>query len=339
MKAGPIVEALLASTEPSVRWKVRSNVLGEPSDTSGMRALREEIRVSPRARGLLEGRSVDRSESTGIGVYHKWQGQHWALLALADLGYPERDAQLAPVRDRVLSHWLSQEFRTSFPAATKAQTYRKGGVPLLRGRYRRCASQQGGALFSTTVLGLADERSNELVELLLRWQWPDGGWNCDRAPTAATSSFTETWLPMVGLWAHFEATGDRRAEGAARRAAEVLLARRMFRRIADGSLLDREFVRLHYPLYWHYDILGGLKAVGRLGLLRDGRCSEALDLLESKRLPDGGWPAEGRYYRAGGPTVPNSDSVAWGGTSTRHRNEWVTSDALGVLRRAGRLDI
>jgi len=45
--------------------------------------------------------------------------------------------------------------------------------------------------------------------------------------------------------------------------------------------------------------------------------------------PDGGWPAEAKY----------STKVAldWGGTSKKHMNEWVTADALGVLKAFGRL--
>jgi len=32
------------------------------------------------------------------------------------------------------------------------------------------------------------------------------------------------------------------------------------------------------------------------------------------------------------------DCADWGGTSTRRANQWVTADALTVLRAAGRLD-
>src|SRR3989475_12467803 len=36
-------------------------------------------------------------------------------------------------------------------------------------------------------LGIADGRTNALVERLLHWQWPDGGWNCDKHSSADTS--------------------------------------------------------------------------------------------------------------------------------------------------------
>ena len=58
-----------------------------------------------------------------------------------------------------------------------------------------------------------------------------------------------------------------------------------------------EFVKLHYPRYWHYDILGALKVFSEIELTGDERSEVALNLLEEKELSDGGWPAEGRYYK------------------------------------------
>jgi hypothetical protein len=59
----------------------------------------------------------------------------------------------------------------------------------------------------------------------------------------------------------------------------------------------------------------------------------ALDLLESKSLPDGGFPAEKAYYQATSRIIGSGRSlVNWGGVSCRHLNEWVTVDALAVLK-------
>jgi hypothetical protein len=204
----------------------------------------------------------------------------------------------------------------------------------MNGRYRRCASQQGNALFSVLTLGLDDGRCSKLVERLLHWQWPDGGWNCDREPAADTSSFMETLTPMRGLALYGARTGDKRSTEAVRRAAEVFLSRRLFRRRSNGAVIREEFTKLHYPLYWHYDILGGLKALAEAGLIGDPRCSDALELLASKRLPGGGWPAEARYYRVSDSGESGAESVDWGGQSKKAMNEWVTADALYVLRAA-----
>ena len=163
----------------------------------------------------------------------------------------------------------------------------KGG-PILQGRARRCASQQGNALYAAVALGLADARCEQLAALLTRWQWHDGGWNCDRKPEASNSSFWETLIPLRALAIYARATRDRRAAEATACAAEIFLKRGLFRRLSDGQVMNPEFLRLHYPCYWRYDILFALKVMREAGFIHDPRCAEALDVLESKQLPEGG---------------------------------------------------
>jgi hypothetical protein len=328
-----IVNALLKSAEPSIRWKTRVHVLGDDPSSKALRALQEEIRRSPRVQALLSRRKQLGRPGMARQVYYKWHGLHWVLASLADLGYPEGDDGLNPLRDRVLELWLGPSFFEEFEARSKEASYGKQGVPLMRGRYRRCGSQHGSALYSLITLGIADERAASLAERLLHWQWPDGGWNCDRHPEADTSSFMETVLPMLGLAAYARSNKDGAAAKAAKKASEVFLRRKLFKRVSDGKVIHKEFVALHYPLYWHYDFLHGLKAMVQIGRIRDGRCGDALELLEKKRLPNGGWPAEKRYYTVSPKSmVANSDYVDWGGTAAKRMNEWVTVDALAVLR-------
>jgi hypothetical protein len=171
----------------------------------------------------------------------------------------------------------------------------------------------------------------------MHWQWPDGGWNCDRNPDADTSSFGETLTPMIGLFAYGTARRRLVAIEAARRASEVFLRRRLYKRVSDGRVIHWEFAELHYPLYWHYDFLGGLKALGTMAQLDDPRCGDALGLLESKELPRGGWRAERRFYDLPGERPRRgTDRVRWGRLGRATMNEWVTADALSVLRKAGR---
>ena len=271
------------------------------------------------------------------GIYRYWQGSHWVLASLADLGYPAGDPALAPFLDRALSMWTDPRYDRTFRATPEtAKSYPKG-VPLLRGRYRRCASQQGNALLYAVRLGPLDERAHRLARLLQRWQWDDGGWNCSRSPDAHTSSFMETLTPMRGLAAYAARAGSTSARRAAERAAEVFLERRLFRRRSDGRVMRPDFVRLHYPLYWHYDVLGGLKGMAEVGRLDDPRCREALDWLEERELPAGGWPADARYYRVSREYRFGAEFVDWAAPGQGRRNDWVTTDALYVLRAAGRL--
>lgn len=170
MKTQSVLDALLKSKEPSIRWKARVRVLGEERDSKGIRALEEEIRSSPRVRALLSRRGQLGKPGTARKVYYKWQGIHWVLASLADLGYPRGEVSLHPLRDRILEFWLRPNYFQEFVARTESEAYRHEGVPLMEGRYRRCASQQGNPLFFPAALGIADERSDALVERLLHWQ-------------------------------------------------------------------------------------------------------------------------------------------------------------------------
>jgi hypothetical protein len=321
-----IVDALVASDEPSVRWKVRTGVLDEDPESRAIVRLRDEIRRSPRVRSLLE--------RVAGASYRKWSGGHWVLITLADIGYPAGDPDLEPLADRVMQTWLAHRYYAEFE--TSASPYKNPGVPLMDGRYRRCGSQHGGALLAAVTLGVQPAATDRLVERLVHWQWPDGGWNCSRRLAATSSSVYETLLPMRGLAAYADSCGDRFARRASEQAAEVLLTRRVLYRRTTGTLIRNEWAKLHYPSYWYYDVLAAAKGLAEAGLLSDDRCQDGLDLLESKRLPDGGWAAEGKYYNAPGARG-QAEIVDWGGASARKTNAWVTADALAVLHAAGRI--
>jgi hypothetical protein len=147
----------------------------------------------------------------------------------------------------------------------------------------------------------------------------------------------ETLIPLRALALYAKVSGDPQARAAAERAAQIFLQRHLFKRLRDGAVMDEHFILLHYPAYWHYDILFGLKVMAEAGFISDPRCKEALDLLESKRLPDGGFPAEESYSRPTRPELSGYSPVRWGGTGSKTMNLFVTADALYVLRMAGRL--
>ncbi|HET7339136.1 MAG TPA: hypothetical protein VFK22_06275 [Candidatus Dormibacteraeota bacterium] len=152
-----------------------------------------------------------------------------------------------------------------------------------------------------------DQRVRSLVDVLLRAQWPDGGWNCDRNPAAHRSSFHETLAPIWGLVEYHRATGDRAALAAATRAGELLLDHRLFLSRRTGRPINSEWEHIHWPHYWHYDFFHGLRAIALLGKLSDRRTQEALELLRSLRCPDGTWHATGRRYWR-----PSTEAVDWG---------------------------
>jgi hypothetical protein len=332
MKTKNIIDQLSSSSQPTLQYKTLVNILGEDPDSEKMRQIRSKIRTSKISIDLLSERRED-----GRIPYHpysKWYGPHWVLTDLADIYYPAEDKFLLPLKEQEYEWLFSETHLRSAP-------FRKGhgGKPLGPDRPRIHASMEANAIFSLLRLGLNDEKTDELADRLVKTQWPDGGWNCDRRPSPthpANSSFHETITPLRALALHAKMTGNSRSREAAKRAAEVFLKRRMYKRQSDGTIISSAFLKLHYPAYWHYDILMGLKVMAETGFIKDRRCDDALDLLESKQLKDGGFPMEARYFRVGGSNSAGSSRVNWGAVSAKHTNEFVTADALFVLNAAGR---
>jgi hypothetical protein len=179
----------------------------------------------------------------------------------------------------------------------------------------------------------ADPRVQRMARSLVRWQWPDGGWNCDSSVDAQHSSFYESLATLWGLNEYARMTHDCGVRAGVDRAAELFLRHRLFRSCRGETVIDPRWTRLHYPLYWHYDILQALLVLGRADKLRDPRARGALDLLESKRARDGTWHAEGRFWRRGPLNAANTEVVDWGDAGP---NEMITLNALRVLVASGR---
>jgi hypothetical protein len=315
------LQFLKSHSESVIRWKINQGLMGNKPSLAETKNFIEYRDTSQVIRGLL---STQRSD--GSSMYHpydKWFGSHWGLSILADLSYPAGDLSLKPLLEQCYGWLLSKDHQNN--------------IRTINGRVRRCASQEGNCVFYSLALGIADERTEELAARLIKWQWEDGGWNCDKRPNAAVSSFNETLIPLRGLAWYSKSTGDPKAKHAVDRAAELFLKRHLIWRLTDGSIIDPNFLILHYPNYWHYDILFALQVMSEAGYIQDSRCMESLDLLESKWLSDGGFPAEGKYYRVDEKKLSGHSKVDWGGTSKIHSNPYVSMNAFIVLKHSGRL--
>lgn len=316
-----VINRLLKSDEPSIQFKTLVNLLGKDSASNECERIQQAIKSSSRVKLLLSER--DHDGKIPYHPYKKWYGAHWVLVSLADLGYPSGDGTLIPLREQVYEWLFSERHETS--------------IKIIKGRVRRCASQEGNALYSLLTLGLEDEKTEELAERLKKWRWPDGGWNCDKNPQAIHSSFMESLIPLRALTLHSQVKRNKASQEAVKAAADIFLKRNLYKRQKDDSLIKDDFLKLHFPCYWHYDILFGLKVMTEAEFVNDTRCQNALDLLESKKLSDGGFPAEKKYYQVTDKMKSGRSLVNWGGTSKRKMNEFVTVDALWVLKEASRI--
>ncbi len=322
-----LIHSLCSNGDPVVAYRARRLLAGESEQSPAMRKFRLKIGESEMAQNLLRGLNMER-----FNPYRKWQGPHWTLYSLAEIGYPARDTTLLPMRQRVLD-WM---FAPAFLKPPSTAIY-----PDQPERPRRCASMEGNAIWSQLVLDIVDQkRVPFLVDRLLSMQWPDGGWNCDKRPDAHTSSVQETLLPLRGLNSWYRATGDERVLSAITRTAEFLLQRRLLWRKKDGVLIEPNWGgavdKIHYPIRF-YDVLSVLLVMTEMGLVRDHRCQAALDLLESKRLADGSFPIEWTNARQVSRIETRGTYADWGPRHKKKGNLFVTIDALYVLQESGRL--
>ncbi len=305
-----------------MRLKVSRSFRAESSAPADPETLRDLTRGSPAVLQLLA--AVKKESTMDRHPYEKWLGAHWILNGLAELDYPPGDEALVPLKDQVLEWIRSDEVRVK-------QTF------LVADRYRRHASQEGNVLFSLGRLGLADPRLEHVAGDLLRFQWPDGGWNCDRRPETKTSTFTHTSIALRGLVQYARGNPDPAIHSAIERAAAFLLERQLFLRKSTGAPIRPEFVQLTYPDYHFYTYLFGLKIMAEAGYLQDSRCSAALDLLESQFIEGQGWKIEKKYYQYSRPRKNRYSPVRWTAFRNGRANLFLTAEALRILRQAGRV--
>ncbi|MGH2489045.1 MAG: hypothetical protein ACRDFR_05455 [Candidatus Limnocylindria bacterium] len=269
-------------------------------------------------RKLLAGQRPDGG--FGNHPYQKWTGAHWRLVSLVELEIPPGEPRASAAADRVLG-WLTSP-------ANLAPVRRVKGLPLSD------ASIQGNAVAACTRLGLGqDPRVRVLAERIVEWQWPDGGWNCDEDASGRRSSFHETLSTIWGLHEYASATGDPAVVAAARRGAELLLEHRLFRKHGTGKPIHGSWIKLHYPTYWHYDILHALHVLRGMGLVADPRAADALDIVAERRGANGKWTPDAYWWSPPGSGLHTPEVVNWG----RDRpSPMLTLNALRVLKAAGR---
>jgi hypothetical protein len=167
--------------------------------------------------------------------------------------------------------------------------------------------------------GIATERVNVMVKSLIENRMPDGGWNCriKCKPLPHHSSFHTTINVLEGLREAVERNiypNKKAVLKAEAEAREMLLNHGLFRSHRTGKVIDARWTMLSYPPRWHYDMLRALDYFRRSGAKRDPRLQESIDLLISRRRPDGYWPVQNKHRalvyfemeKTGGPSRWNS---------------------------------
>jgi hypothetical protein len=302
------VTAWLLEGDPAVRWQVMRDLLSDPGEA----VARERERVATAGLGAELLSHQDPEGTWARGLYNpKWTSTFYTLLLLRSLG-------LAPGNEAA---------RRGAAILLDRGTMFDGGLRYNVPRGHRepgetCVTGMGLAICS--YFGQPAERLQPLIENLLHEQMPDGGWNCRRPNGATHSSFHTTISALDGLldWERrADVAGDRRVRDARERAHEFLLAHSLYRSHTTGRVAHPSFTRFPFPTHWHYDALRGLDYLRASGVSPDPRIAPAINLVESRRLADGRWPAHAQH--------PGATWVQF--EPPREPGRWTTLRALRVL--------
>lgn len=267
----------LLDADPAIRWQVLRDLVHAPAES--IAAERARIATEGWGARLLARQGEDGQWAGGAcfparSLYQptKDSGQPWistlpTLQLLREFGI---DPGADPVRRAVAK--VKDHCR-----------WEHAGQPFFAGEVEPCINGRTVAL--AVYFGFDVD---SVVDRLLSEQLQDGGWNCEAENGSVRSSFATTINVLEGLLAHELATGgSSESIDARRRGEQYLLERRLFRRKSTGEVVNPAWLQFSFPTYWHYDVLRALDYFWSTGETPDQRMSEAVDLLRSKRQPDG----------------------------------------------------
>ena len=302
----------LLDSDPAIRWQVLRDLVHASAELVAA----ERARVATEGWGarLLALQGEDGQWAGGAcfpAQSFNWrdenQGQPWTstlptLQLLHDFGIDPRADRVhratALVRDHC--HW------------------EHAGQPFFSGEVEPCINGR------TVTLGTYFAQDvDAIVARLLGEQLEDGGWNCEAENGSVRSSFDTTINVLEGLWAHERATGGSAESIAARRRGEeYLLERKLFRRRSTGDIVNPAWLQFSFPTRWHYDVLRALDYFRSVGDVPDSRMEAAIDVVRSKRQPDGTWLLENTHPGAVHFALEEGDD---------RPSQWNTLRALRVL--------
>ena len=269
------VEWLLQG-DPAIRWQVFRDLTDAPSDDVAAERGRVEhegwgarLLALEDADGLWDGGACFPAGYAGDEPGQPWTATMHTLQTLQILGLDPASAAARRVVALVAEHGRWEH---------AGQRYFDGEVePCINGRVI-----ETGAYFGVDVAAI--------VERVLAERLTDGGWNCEAENGSVRSSFDTTINVLDGL-VEFERTsgGSPEVREARLGGEQYLLERDLFRRKSTGDVVDPAYVDFAFPYYWHYDVLRALDYFRGAGAEPDPRMAEAVDVVRSKRQPDGRW--------------------------------------------------
>ena len=325
----PALNWLLEREDPPIRFHTLHDVLGRPLDDKDVREARSKIRDYSPVRKILRVRNRDGYWPPGETCYHpKWTSTVWPLMLLGEMGL-DPDEGVKAASERFLDQHQLQNGAFSCPSRLE-KVRKKWEEPCLTGNMVR----------TLLVFGYGeDPRIKKAIEWMPKDQLEDGGWNCNYPEKKVKhSSFMSTIEP---LWAYSEIPRNkwtRKMKRSVDQGAEFLLMHRIYKSDHHHWKHSLPFTTaLHFPMYYYYDALHGLRVLAKLGYGDDERVQDAVHLILSKRTPQGKWLLEGDWSRE--PEAQQNKRKALVDVEELWKpSKWITLNCYRALAETGDLD-
>lgn len=275
----------LLDSDPALRWQVERDLLSAPPEA--WRATRARVATEGWGADLLSKQDDDGQWAGGsyfpAGYFDSpeqqepgqpWIATTWSLKGLRELGLDASVLGDTASRLDENSRWDYDDL-----------PYWGGEVDVCINSFTLANGAWLGADVSRLVVWFPSHRLD------------DGGWNCEAEEgDSVRSSFHSTLNALCGMLAYEHITGDHSLREARHGGEEYLLSRRLMYRASTGELVGPFVDHFFFPNRHVYTALTALDYFRDAALLegrgRDERMADAVDLVRSKRQPDGAWLQE-----------------------------------------------
>jgi hypothetical protein len=285
------------------------------------------MRSGPIARILEKqepGGFWDKEESFYVGS--KYKGTVWNVIILAQLGADGGDERVRSAAEFLLK-WSQHESGGFGYRGSERGSTPESLLPCL----------QGNLVWAMLRFGMKEDPGVQAgMEWIARYQrfddnegpapkgWPYSRQNCWGKHTCHMG--VVKGLKAISLVPPEERSFE--LNRVAMEGAEHLLKHRLYKRSHDTSEIAKKgWTNLGFPLLWDTDALEMLEVLTDLGF-RDERMEDTIELVLSKRRPDGLWSNERSYYGRIITAIEKQGAPS----------QWITLRALAVLDKLGRID-
>ncbi len=323
-----VIEWLLEEDNPSVKYWTLRNLLDYGEDDFLVRCARRKIMQIGAVPNILSrlnesGHYTDENavqeygpERAAYGYLPKYKGTIWQLIIFADLAADPSDERVRRTCDYVLEH-----------------SWEPTGLFTMVGNQYLAPCFQGNMVHALTRLGYGDDpRVVKARDVLIEFaRFDDGDFNTPRSfPYRAShdrccgshSCYAGALKALKVMTTVPKAKWDKREEQFISRGVDYFLAHHVYHSShAPDKLLHKDIDDITFPSFIYPDFVEILITLLELGI-KDERMQDAIELLQSKQMPNGRWRLERDV-----PTM----HVALG---RKHReSKWATYRAQYALKK------